>query len=130
MTPLSQKLTRRMESMKVREEDHIWAMKEQMTRMKMRAAQGLDVYGRPFPLKKDGTRSTLTSSGKLMNSFTVSTKVGPNGVASVVGIGGLAAKYAPFVNKTRKFLGASPEDRGEILRMVKESVVNRLRRTR
>lgn len=94
-----------------------------------RTRQGIDADGKPFKKKKDGTRSTLHRTGRLLNSLAQVTTTNFDGsISSKVVVKQPAAAYAPFVNRDRQFMGINADERESLSRAVFDSIKSRVRK--
>jgi len=75
---------------------------------------GLDVRDAPFPLRADGTRSTLGGSGPLRDGIRQSVVVLGPGRISIRVSGKLAKIVEGLAQQGYVFLGLSPRDRAAI----------------
>ncbi len=101
------------------------AMRDQLTRIRMRTAMGRGVDGFPFLRKRDGSPSYLHKTGNLLRSLQAGAGVGGRGLEGRITVTGRAREYAPLVNAKRRFMGMTEGDKHQILSDVRESMRDR-----
>ncbi len=100
----------------------------QVANIVRRSRQGIGVDGKPFKKKKDGTRSTLHRTGRLLRSLTQATVVNVDGsISSKIVVKQPAAAYAPAVNRDRQFMGVSADEREVLARSIFDAIRSKVR---
>lgn len=87
-----------------------------------RSKAGRSVLGKEFPDKKDGTKSTLTDTGRLLSSIT--SKVSEKLVIEV----STDVEYAEYVEEDRPFLGIGDDEEKIIEEEISDILENMLKK--
>ena len=128
MGSFSDMIARRVAAMVPKYEDAAAAMTPQMRRILERTRSGMDVQGQPFKDKKDGSRSTLSKTGLLQRSIRLRIDMSTGVPRAEICVDGPAAKYAPYVNQVRPFMGVSDSDHYRMMGDFVDSINRRIRR--